>query len=171
MGASDSDPRFIRNGINVRILARRQRQIVWLFWAALIAFGLETSLEFLAAGFRLSRMVFIASVGVLWTMKIIVALGTVVLLRVLGMRWIWLPFLAVGMALVSFVSMVVLLLQNNKVMKMLKSAGFDFGYYGTSDEAVVWQLSGTHCVQCGYDLTGNTSGTCPECGRVMRDPA
>ena len=20
------------------------------------------------------------------------------------------------------------------------------------------------CVRCGYDLTGNTSGTCPECG-------
>ena len=23
-----------------------------------------------------------------------------------------------------------------------------------------------HC-PCGYDLTGNTSGTCPECGRVL----
>lgn len=22
------------------------------------------------------------------------------------------------------------------------------------------------CVECGYDLTGNLSGTCPECGRV-----
>ena len=22
-----------------------------------------------------------------------------------------------------------------------------------------------HCRKCGYDLTGNTSGTCPECGR------
>lgn len=21
-----------------------------------------------------------------------------------------------------------------------------------------------HCTHCGYDLTGNTSGTCPECG-------
>jgi hypothetical protein len=25
-----------------------------------------------------------------------------------------------------------------------------------------------HCVQCGYDLTGNESGTCPECGCVFR---
>lgn len=23
-----------------------------------------------------------------------------------------------------------------------------------------------HCLQCGYDLTGNTSGVCPECGRA-----
>ncbi len=24
-----------------------------------------------------------------------------------------------------------------------------------------------HCVQCGYDLTGNVSGTCPECGTSL----
>ncbi len=24
------------------------------------------------------------------------------------------------------------------------------------------------CVKCGYDLTGNTSGRCPECGPSMR---
>ena len=23
------------------------------------------------------------------------------------------------------------------------------------------------CVQCGYDLTGNVSGVCPECGRAL----
>ncbi len=23
-----------------------------------------------------------------------------------------------------------------------------------------------HCQKCGYDLTGNTSGRCPECGNV-----
>jgi hypothetical protein len=23
------------------------------------------------------------------------------------------------------------------------------------------------CVSCGYNLTGNTSGTCPECGKVI----
>ena len=22
-----------------------------------------------------------------------------------------------------------------------------------------------HCQECGYDLTGNTSGRCPECGK------
>ena len=25
-----------------------------------------------------------------------------------------------------------------------------------------------HCPKCGYDLTGNTSGLCPECGRAAR---
>ncbi len=26
-----------------------------------------------------------------------------------------------------------------------------------------------HCPRCGYDLTGNTSGRCPECGAAVRD--
>ena len=27
------------------------------------------------------------------------------------------------------------------------------------------------CIQCGYNLTGNESGICPECGRPIRPPA
>jgi len=26
-----------------------------------------------------------------------------------------------------------------------------------------------HCTACGYDLTGNTSGVCPECGKTVPD--
>ena len=26
------------------------------------------------------------------------------------------------------------------------------------------------CVKCGYDLTGNVSGTCPECGTEVKHP-
>jgi len=26
-----------------------------------------------------------------------------------------------------------------------------------------------HCRRCGYDLTGNTSGICPECGKLIGD--
>lgn len=36
---------------------------------------------------------------------------------------------------------------------------------------VLWRRSRRpppgHCGVCGYDLTGNTSGRCPECGTVM----
>ncbi len=28
-----------------------------------------------------------------------------------------------------------------------------------------------HCDRCGYDLTGNVSGRCPECGRPVREQA
>ena len=29
---------------------------------------------------------------------------------------------------------------------------------------------GGHCGTCGYNLTGNTSGVCPECGTVIKPP-
>lgn len=29
------------------------------------------------------------------------------------------------------------------------------------------RFPGTGCIDCGYDLTGNTSGRCPECGSVI----
>ena len=27
-----------------------------------------------------------------------------------------------------------------------------------------------HCQNCGYDLTGNVSGVCPECGKAVKQP-
>jgi hypothetical protein len=35
-----------------------------------------------------------------------------------------------------------------------------------------WELvenDGRFCLKCGYDLTGNVSGRCPECGREIAD--
>jgi hypothetical protein len=38
--------------------------------------------------------------------------------------------------------------------------------------AWLWSQSRTHpgqCCRCGYDLTGNTTGVCPECGVRRQD--
>jgi hypothetical protein len=32
------------------------------------------------------------------------------------------------------------------------------------DQIAVIEARGDFCSNCGYDLTGNTSGRCPECG-------
>ena len=32
-----------------------------------------------------------------------------------------------------------------------------------------WVCDTRHCGRCGYDLTGNVSGICPECGKVIRE--
>lgn len=47
--------------------------------------------------------------------------------------------------------------------------------FGVPYLAIIWwphrrpPLPG-HCQKCGYDLTGNISGRCPECGEVAADP-
>ena len=33
-----------------------------------------------------------------------------------------------------------------------------------------WRYPPGHCQRCGYDLTGNTSGVCSECGNKVRPP-
>jgi predicted RNA-binding Zn-ribbon protein involved in translation (DUF1610 family) len=33
----------------------------------------------------------------------------------------------------------------------------------------IWTRPG-ECINCGYNLTGNTSGVCPECGRRLTQP-
>ena len=42
----------------------------------------------------------------------------------------------------------------------------------TIPTALLWRLDRLrlpgHCPKCNYDLTGNTSGLCPECGRPVR---
>ncbi len=32
----------------------------------------------------------------------------------------------------------------------------------------LWRRWRGHCIDCGYDLTGNRSGRCPECGTRLR---
>ncbi len=49
--------------------------------------------------------------------------------------------------------------------------GYSFTYlYCAKYRTVFLQLlkSESRCVHCGYNLTGNTSGTCPECGSEIK---
>jgi hypothetical protein len=51
------------------------------------------------------------------------------------------------------------------VLSVGPTIGLYFGANVTlrADEREHWRATG-RCVHCGYDLTGNTSGKCPECG-------
>lgn len=40
--------------------------------------------------------------------------------------------------------------------------GFYFGWWGRRSK-----YPPGHCKKCGYNLTGNMSGKCPECGRTI----
>ncbi|MBN1342741.1 MAG: hypothetical protein JXQ73_08690 [Phycisphaerae bacterium] len=45
-----------------------------------------------------------------------------------------------------------------------------FYRFGNKEIAVNYGLDPGHCGRCGYDLTGNVSGVCPECGWRLPGP-
>jgi hypothetical protein len=47
--------------------------------------------------------------------------------------------------------------------------GFYLAYrpHREDEFALNYKLDPAHCGRCGYDLTGNTSGVCPECGWTL----
>lgn len=62
----------------------------------------------------------------------------------------------------SWLAMMAAALETPRVMA---SYGLRSGWCGLSRAAIDAALRGDACLACGYNLTGNTSGTCPECGR------
>ena len=167
MGALDSDLQFVRDGINLRILARRQRQIIWLIGAALIVLVAQFPLLGFIRVFHLPPLLIWIMYSLFWGLQLMVIVGTFLLVRTLGMRWYFLPIIAVIM-LMPLINLIFLVMENGAATSMLKKAGLDVGFWGVADEIVVRRLSAEVCSQCGYNLTGNVSGICPECGTMIR---
>ena len=60
-----------------------------------------------------------------------------------------------------------LILINQSVIRTLRRAGLHVGFMGVKDEEVERVLDPALCRGCGYNLTGNVSGVCPECGILV----
>lgn len=170
MGEPDADQPFIRDGINLRTLARRQRQIIWLIGVSLLLFLMEMPLSGFLRAFRWSSTVASIVGGTFWLLQLLVVVRTAFLARTLGMKWYWLPLLVIIM-IMPLINLIFLLMENNAATALLKRNGLDVGFWGVSDEVVVQQLSADSCSKCGYNLTGNVSGVCPECGQVIHRAA
>ena len=69
------------------------------------------------------------------------------------------------------VNLVILLLVNSLATRVLRKAGLSVGLMGVKDEDVVRLLSPNLCRKCAYNLTGNVSGRCPECGTPIPQAA
>ncbi len=77
------------------------------------------------------------------------------------------PFIIVLFSFLTVVpcaNLLTLLAINGRATRVLRDAGLSVGFMGVRDEDVVRKLDPRLCGNCGYDLTGNTSGRCPECG-------
>ena len=150
-------PLLLTERIDLVAVARIQR-------ALLVALPFVIGLQVLCAAkpslrvFQVSPIIFavVAALGLAGGMlALCIALqsspGTIAAAAILG----WIPIIG----LLAF------LLVNSDATRALRKAGLTVGIFGVAPRAVRNKLDPRYCNDCGYDLTGNASGTCSECGR------
>lgn len=99
----------------------------------------------------------------------LIGAGISVFLRDDGVMWTFfgsVAFLLVPLALVCLF----LMIPGSLVSYLLKRGNYELPYGIKTFADLSRHVSGEHggfCVKCSYNLTGNTSGVCPECGEPI----
>jgi hypothetical protein len=159
----DPNNPFVRGRHDIRLVARRQRLLIWMVLATLATFFLSCLSPPLSQG----RALVLALSGLALLLQLFVIVGTVMLMCALRTNIVMLLVVCILM-LVPFISLVILLLENRHATLVLRKAGLSVGFMGVKDEVVVRLLAPNLCRKCGYNLTGNVSGICPECGTPIQ---
>ena len=151
-------------GVDIRLLARWHRRLRWLLVVAVVGYVPLTLLPYL----RVPRPLYLSVPYVIVYLLVlaILAIGGVQVARVLRMGRVAIITCACLMVL-PYAALFLLLGINIMASTTLRNAGLHVGLLGVKDEEVVRVLCPNLCRQCGYDLTGNVSGRCPECGTAI----
>ncbi len=145
------------NGVDLRSVARGQRVLLWL---VLLMIGINI----LVTASPLMPPLVAALVALFFLC------GTVVtMVQVVSLSWAMKTnagiILILGLlTLAPCANLLVLLVVSGKATNLLRKAGLRVGFMGVRDQEVLRRLHPRLCRQCGYDLAGNVSGRCPECG-------
>lgn len=147
---------------DLRKIARRQR---WVVWLTLIAVGGSCPPVQFTLVFELGVGVFaIVQISLL----LIVLVGVMALMSASGVHPFYIALSAL-LLLVPYVNLIVLFAANRVATQILRETGLHIGIFGVDLQRLEWKLNTDLCDNCGYNLTGNTSGICPECGYAKRD--
>ena len=146
---------------NLRTLARRQRWMIWLVVASMFS----QFLVFLPWG-QWHTIVVIGFAIAQLAVSILLIVGVVLLLIAQGNHPLLIVFCGIFM-IAPCGNLLLLILVNMSVTRTLRRAGLRVGFWGVKDEDVERVLDPTLCRGCSYNLTGNISGICPECGRSL----
>ena len=97
---------------------------------------------------------------------LLLIVGVVLLLIAKGSHPVVITLLAILMA-APCVNLLVLILINMSVTRTLMSAGLRVGFMGVAPDEVERILNPDLCSHCGYNLNGNVTGVCSECGQAI----
>ncbi|GJM26413.1 MAG: hypothetical protein DHS20C16_28280 [Phycisphaerae bacterium] len=71
-------------------------------------------------------------------------------------------------ALIPLFQIVAAVLLIRKAADVFRESNIKVTFWGADNEQVRRQVAGLLCTQCAYNLTGNESGVCPECGTKIK---
>jgi hypothetical protein len=159
---------WVRDGVDLRLLAKRQRRLLWMVLALFVG---QFAPVFLVPILQMqSALVIFGAIQIVYLLALVLILvGTLQMLHATGAGVLSIIICAVTM-LIPFVNLFVLLIVNGIAVGKLRRAGLHVGLIGVKDEEVVRVLCSYLCRKCGYNLTGNVSGRCPECGTPVPQP-
>jgi hypothetical protein len=142
----------------LRLIAKRQRWLLWLVLAAVV-----TNLLGMASNRSASLILGVAVLAIALTLTVVILIGVIQLLVAMRTNVV-LIILCALLTVAPCINLLVLLVVNMVATSVLRGAGLKVKFMGVPDEDVVRHLNPNLCKVCGYDLTGNVSGRCSECG-------
>ena len=151
----------MRRGFDVRRVARNQRLVLWLVLAniaVLVLYNLPQSRFFNSGLMPMSPLDWVVLV-----LLLLVIVGTILLMRSLKTNIVMI-LIGTLLLLLPVIGLIVLLLEIRRAAIVLRKLGLPAGFWGIADVDVVRACAPNLCLHCEYDLTGNVSGICPECG-------
>ena len=153
-------PKFlIPHGADLQVLASRHRWFLYLLTPTLAAQGLAIfapSFEVYGVRSIFFAVVFVAALAVVVALLLaeVKASGGIIVLSVL-------------VTPVPVVNFLIIIHAHTSALAVFKAVGLRVGLFGVRDADARHRMNPDLCVGCGYNLTGNLSGRCPECGLTI----
>ncbi|NOX58254.1 MAG: hypothetical protein GXP29_05270 [Planctomycetes bacterium] len=145
-------------------LARRQRLAIrcilgWSVYLTVVALDYDFRIAFGLTRFT-SMIGFALFCGTAWA---VVSLTDLMGAHIKNPENWWLGALVPGVQIPVVVVLVY------KAKRVFRSSKIEVTFWGANEDQVRKQVAGSLCGKCAYDLTGNMSGVCPECGTRIGD--
>ena len=147
--------------IDIRTLARRQRWLMWLLLASMLLLIPTSSISIANSQSTFIRWligaVYVAAYLVIDFLLLMVLAAKNEHRRIMVLYGL--------LMLAPCVNLFILAVVLCDVNLTLRRARLRVGLFGVDTSEVERLLNPQLCQNCSYDLHGNVSGTCPECGR------